>query len=160
MAGRKSKISKKVFFCFPLVLFLFILSLGDALSQPVPKKETESQIRLGNVTFKIREIELTPSNLRILEIYIEIFNQSQENVPPHSIKVALVTKEVKFSSENPGETIAPSLEETTLSVPLPPRSGRIQMFGLEIPKGKPESITFEVQLNPPDGEKKTVSFNF
>jgi hypothetical protein len=156
----KSKIHEWTFFCSSLLLFFFILGLGNALSQSASSQEPGPQIRLGDVTFKVREVPSTPSALRMLEIYIEVLNRGQKPVPANTIKVALTTREVKFSSENPGEPFAPPVEETALSVPLLPRSGRLQMFGIEIPKGKPESITFEVQLNPPDGEKKTVSFNF
>jgi hypothetical protein len=160
MVEKISKTHEWTFFCCSLLLLLFILGLGSALSQSASRQESGPQIRLGDVTFKIREVPSTPSALRMLEIHIEVLNRGQNAAPANTIKVALATKEVKFSSENSGETLPSPVEETTLNVPLPPRSTRIQMFGIEIPKGKPESITFEIQLNPPDGEKKTISFNF
>jgi hypothetical protein len=46
----------------------------------------------------------------------------------------------------------------TLTISLPPNTGRIFIIGLQLPEKKPESITFEIQVNPPDGEKKTVKW--
>jgi hypothetical protein len=32
------------------------------------------------------------------------------------------------------------------------------IIGLELPEKRPESITFEIQVNPPDGERKTAKW--
>jgi hypothetical protein len=37
---------------------------------------------------------------------------------------------------------------------------RVMIVGFPVPKEKPESISFEVQLNPPEGEKKTATYTF
>jgi hypothetical protein len=36
--------------------------------------------------------------------------------------------------------------------------GRLGIIGFSMPEEKPESITFEIQINPPDGEKKMVTW--
>jgi hypothetical protein len=46
----------------------------------------------------------------------------------------------------------------TLNLPLQPISGRVMIIGYPLRAESPESITFEVQINPPEGEKKTVTW--
>ncbi len=149
-------------FIFSLFVMIFILYLGmkEGLSQSVFQDEKEPQIRLRNVTFQIREIESTPSPLKIFEVHIEILNQSGQLVaPPNSIKVVVVPKEMKYSGPDALVEFGLFQEEVTIDVPLPPRTWRVVTIGFSIPEGELESITFEVQINPPEGEKKTVSFN-
>jgi len=43
-----------------------------------------------------------------------------------------------------------------LDFPLPPSMGRIVVFGFSLPPHKIESITFEIQINPPEGDKKLI----
>ncbi len=47
-----------------------------------------------------------------------------------------------------------------LTYPLPPMAVRVMIVGFPVPKEKPESISFEVQINPPEGEKKTATYSF
>ncbi|MGD0917494.1 MAG: hypothetical protein ABSB22_13660 [Thermodesulfobacteriota bacterium] len=107
----------------------------------------------------MREIESTPLPLTMLEIHIEILNRSQRlTAPPKSIKAVVLPKEVKSSETTPAGEFAPGPEEVTLDSPLPPRARQVLIIGYSIPKEKLESITFEVQINPPDGEQKTVTW--
>lgn len=157
---KRGKRLKIFFFYFFIPIFLCSLSLGGALPQPV-SEEKEPQIRLGEVSFLSREIESTPSNLNILEVHVEVLNQSQKlAAPPDSIKVVITPEEVKFSgaASSGGFTLSP--EEIILNLPLSPMSGRVMMIGFPVPKEKLESITFEIQVNPPEGEKKRATFTF
>ncbi len=147
--------------CFYLVILILLLSLGieKGSSQPAPKEEGSPQIRLENVSFRVREIKSTPSPLKMLEVHVEILNRSQQlTAPPDSIKAVVVPKEVKFSEGVSAGGFAPLPGEITLNSPLPPRIRHMLIIGFSIPNEKLESITFEVQTNPPDGEKKTVTW--
>jgi hypothetical protein len=150
-----SKISKKNNIHLSILIFLFTLGIGIGLSQ-VSKGEDTSPIRLENVTFQLREIESTPSPLKILEVHVEILNPSQKSVaPPNSIKAVVTPKEIKSSETN---LTLPGPEEITLDNSLPPRTRQILIFGFSLPNESLESITFEVQINPPDGEQKVVTW--
>ena len=154
LGGRRS-----INFYLLILILLFSLGVGKGLSQPAPKEEGLSQIKLENVTFRVREIESTPTLLRMLEVYVEILNRSQQFVvPPNSIKAVVVPKEVKFSEGISVNEFVLSPGEVTLNRPLPPRTRQVFIIGFSLPKGKLESITFEVQINPPDGEKKVVTW--
>jgi len=77
---------------FYLLILILLSSLGveKGLSQPLSKEESAPQIRLENVTFQVREIESTPSPLKILEVHVEILNRSQRlTAPPNSIKAVV-----------------------------------------------------------------------
>ena len=142
-----------------ILIFLFFLGMREGLSQPASKTEKGPEIRLGEVTVKIREFESAPSPFKILELQIEILNQSQQSAaPPNSIKVVVTPKEVKFSSTKSTSEFTLPPEESTLNLPLPPRTGRVMIMGYPFHTESPESITFEVQINPPEGEKKTVTW--
>jgi hypothetical protein len=146
---------------FYLLILILLSSLGveKGLSQPLSKEESAPQIRLEKVTFQVREIESTPSPLKILEVHVEILNRSQRlTAPPNSIKAVVVPKEIKSSETIPANQFAPGPEEVTLNSPLPPRTRQVLIIGYSIPKEKLESITFEVQINPPEGEKKVVTW--
>ena len=137
-----------------LFLFLLLQPLGVVLSEV-----KGPDIRLGEITFRVREFQSTPSPLRMLEIHIEVLNPSRSSTAPaNSIKVVVVPKEVKYSGGASVPGFNPTQEETTFPVPLPPNMGRILIIGFSLPETKPESITFEVQVNPPDGEKKIVKW--
>jgi hypothetical protein len=95
----------------------------------------------------------------MLEIHIEVINQSRtSSVPPNSIKVVVTPKEVKFPEGTSVTEFAMRPEEVTLYLPLAPSTGRVLIIGYSLLETKPESITFEIQVNPPDGEKKTVKW--
>ncbi len=144
------------------VLFLLLLFqvTGVLLSQPMAFEEKAPDIRLGEVTFGVKEFQSAPSSLRMLEIQIEVLNRSRSSTAPeNSIKVVAVPKEIKYPGGVPFPGFNPTQEETTLTVPLPPSTGRILIIGFPLPETKPEAITFEIQVNPPEGEKKTVTWN-
>jgi hypothetical protein len=150
---------KKTIYSLTILVFFFSFGVGMGLSQPAPIAEKGPEIRLGEVAVKIREFESAPSPLKILELQIEIINQSrQSEAPPNSIKVVVTPKEIKFSSPKSTSEFTPTPEETTLNLPLLPRSGQVMIVGYPLRTESLESITFEVQINPPDGEKKTVTW--
>jgi hypothetical protein len=141
------------------LIFLLFMATGVVLSQPGDAEEKGPEIRLGEITFLVREFQSTPSQLRILEIHIEVFNRSRSSTaPPNSIKAAVTQKEAKFPEGTPVIEFASSPQEVTLDLPLPPSTGRVFIIGFSLLEAKPESITFEIQVNPPDGEKKTVKW--
>jgi len=151
-------IKKTVTYLFVLI-FLLSLGMGEVYSQTNPKVATSPEIKLGQINFQIRELGSPPSQQRMLEIQIEILNRSiRSTVPPNSIKVVVTPKEVKFQEGTPVTELALSQEEVTLNLPLAPSTGRVLIIGYSLPEAKPESITFEVQVNPPDGEKKMVKW--
>lgn len=141
-----------------LVLLLFLVTeVGFSQSKAVEEKGPD--IRLEGISFLVRELPSTPSPLKMLEIHIEIFNKSRQTMaPPNSIKLVMVPKEIKYPEGVPVAGFNPAQEETTLTVPLPPNTGRIFIFGFSLPEKIPESMTFEIQINPPEGEKKTVTW--
>ena len=149
----------KIFFSLILLASLFFFGVEESLSQPASKEDTGPQIELGRVTFRTRETEAKPETLRILEIHIEVFNRSRQfAAPAHSTRVVVVPKEIRPSGEKPVNDLEPALQEVTVNVALPPRTGRAVMVGFSLPKGNLASITFEIQVNPPDGDKKIVTW--
>ena len=151
------KMRNKIFFFFLVLILLAFMGPGRSLPQPLSREEPI--VKLGEVTFKVREIEATPSNIKILEFYIEVLNRSRlAAAPPDSIKIVVSQKEVVYAGLKPAEEFAPAPQEAILSIPLPPLTGRVLIFGVPLPKEKVESITFDVHLNPPDGDKKTITW--
>lgn len=154
----KNLIRKAMVCSSALVLLLFLVT-GVGFSQSKAVEEKGPDIRLGGISFLVRELPSTPSPLKMLEIHIEIFNKSrQTTAPPNSIKLVLVPKETKYPEGAPGTRFDPGQQETTISVPLPPGTGRILTFGFSLAEKIPESMTFEIQMNPPEGETKTVKW--
>jgi hypothetical protein len=99
--------------------------------------------------------------MKILEVQIEILNRSRaETVPPNVIKVTVVPKEIRFLPSTPPTEFAPPPEEVMLTYPIPPSAARVIIIGFPLPKENLQTISLEVQVNPPEGEKKTVTFNF
>jgi hypothetical protein len=142
------------------LLFLLFQATGVVLSQPNVVEEKGPDVRLGEITFAVREFPSAPSPLRMLEIRIEVLNRSRSSTAPaNSIKAVVVPKEIKFPEGASIPGFNPTQEETTLTVPLPPNSGRLLIIGFSLPETKPESITFEIQMNPPDGEKRVVKWD-
>jgi len=141
------------------LFFLLFVATGVVFSQPKAVVEKGTDIRLGETRFQTREIGSPPSQLKMLEIHIEVINRSRTSpMPPNSIKVVVNPKEVKFSEGTPVTEFALNPEEVTLNFPLPPSSGRVLIIGYSLLEAKPESITFEIQINPPDGEKKIAKW--
>jgi hypothetical protein len=150
---------RKIIIYSSALIFLLFLATGIILSQPRAEEEKVPEIRLGEITFSVREFQSTSSQLRMLEIHIEVFNRSRTSTaPPNSIKVVVTQKEAKFPEGTRVTEFASGPQEVTLDLPLPPSTGRILMIGFSLPETKPESITFEIQINPPDGEKKAVKW--
>jgi hypothetical protein len=142
-----------------LLSLLLFQTMGVAFSQPKAIEEKGPEISLGEINFWVREFEPTTFSLKLLEVHVEIVNKSRRiGALPGSIKVVVVPKEIKYPDGTSAVEFNPSQEETTLALPLPPNAGHIIIFGFSLPEKKPESITFEVQINPPDGEKKTVKW--
>lgn len=153
------KLITKAIIYSSVLIFLLFLATWVVLSQPKVIEEKGPDIRLGEITFRVREFQSTPSPLRMLEIHIEVLNRSRSSTAPaNSIKVVVVPKEVKYPGGASVPGFNPTQEETTLNDPLLPNMGRILIIGFSLPETKPESITFEVQVNPPDGEKKIVKW--
>ena len=145
--------------------FLFLLSIAfsapEAHSQVPGTGERALPVQIGTIVFQVREYEASPSPIQVLEVQIEIFNRSQKvTVPPNTVKVVAAPKEIKFPPSGPANPFAPPPEEVMLTYPLPPMAVRVMIVGFPVPKEKPESISFEVQINPPEGEKKTATYNF
>ncbi len=154
-----AKMIRKILIYLSLPLLLSIQMTGIGFSQSVAAEEKAPDIRLGKIDFSVREFESTPSILKMLEVHIEVFNRSRRTTaPPNSIKLVMVPKEVQYAEGSSATGFNPSQEETTLTLPLPPKTGRILIFGLSLPEKTPKSITFEIQINPPEGEKKTVKW--
>ena len=140
-----------------LVLSLFLVTVGLSQSRAAEVKGPE--ISLREISFLVRELPTTPSPLKILEIHVEIYNKSrQATAPANSIKLVLVPKETKYPEGTPKTEFDPGPQETTVTVLLPPVTGRIMIFGFSLPEKTPESMTFEIQINPPEGEKKTATW--
>ncbi len=152
------RIGKAIVYASALI-FLQCLATGAGFSQPNPAEESSLDIELREIRFQVREVSSTPSPVKMLEINIEIFNRSQKaTASPNSIKLVLVPMETKYPEGTPETKFVPGQQETLISVPLPPRTGRIVTFGFSLPEKIPESMTFEIQLNPPEGEKKTATW--
>jgi len=156
---KMGKLIGKVIVYSSALIFLQCLVTGVGFSQPKAVEESGPDIRLGEIRFQVREFPSTPSPLKMLEINIEIHNKSrQTTASPNSIKLVLVPIETKYPEGAPGTKFDPGQQETTLSVPLPPNTGRILTIGFSLPEKIPESMTFEIQINPPEGEKKTATW--
>lgn len=152
------QMKRKFIFC--LLLFLLLCPLGGSkgFSQPARSEEAPPEIRLGEISFRVRE-EPPPSSLKLIELNIEVLNRSKNKAaPPNSIRVVVVQKEVNYSNQKPKEELSLPLQEASLPLSLPPLTGRILIFGFGLPMEKVESITFEIHLNPPEGEKKMVTW--
>jgi hypothetical protein len=140
------------------LMILMVLIGGDEGFPQSPPKEEIARATLGNVTFYIRKVEAKPSPLTILEVQVEIINRSpRSTVLPNSVKAVVAPKEIEFSSEQK-DGFSLSTEEATLTAPISPGASRLLIIGFQIPQERLESIVFEVQINPPDGEKKVVQW--
>ncbi len=147
------------------LILLFFSSISYRTPEVYPQTpetpEKKYPVRIGAIGFQMREVAASPSPLRILEVQVEILNRSQkEPVPPNVIKVIVVPKEIKFVPSAPPIEFAPHPGEVTLTHSLPPSTGRVIIVGFPLPKENLQTISFEVQVNPPEGEKKTATFNF
>ncbi len=148
---------KKLFLFISLIVILLIVK-NYSFSQTKPEVE-QPRIRFGEISFKLRQIESMPSNIKFLEIHIEILNLSKKvTLPENSIKLVIIPKEVSFKDNSSDAEWQINKEERFLDFPIPPLAGRIVVFGFSLPENIPQSITFDIQINPPDGEKKTITW--
>ena len=154
-----NNLTKKAVIWSSAVVLLQSLVMGVGFSQSEVAEEKGPEISLKEISFLVREHPSTASLLKMLEIHIEIYNKSrQATAPANSIKLVLVPIESKYAEGAPGSKYDPGQQETTIPVPIPPASGRIMTFGFSLPEKIPKSMTFEIQINPPDGEKKTATW--
>lgn len=152
-------IPKKIALYLFIVVFSSSLVTENVFPQAKSKVEKGPEIKLGETRFQIKEFGSPPSQTRMLEIHIEVINYSRISIsPPNSIKVVVTPREVKFPEGTPSTEFALNQEEVSLNFPLPPSTGRVLIIGYSLLGAKPKSITFEIQMNPPDGEKKTVKW--
>jgi hypothetical protein len=150
-------IGKMILYSSALFLLLFETA-GVAFSQPKAVEE-KADITFGKIIFQTREFESATLPLRMLEVQVEILNKSHRiTAPSNSIRVVVVPKEIKFPEGTSGVEFNPTQEEITIPVSLAPSTGRMVIFGFSLPEKKPESITFEVQMNPPGGQNNLVKW--
>ncbi|NWG04702.1 MAG: hypothetical protein HXY44_17755 [Syntrophaceae bacterium] len=150
--------NKLLFSVFIMISFFLLEQKGVF---PQPKSEGPPEIKLGEINFRMRGVGSAPTQARMLEIQIEVLNRSPKwTAPAHSIRVLVTPKEIRFPEEASQTQWPLNPEEVSLNLPLPPASGRTLLIGLALPEKKPESITFEIQINPPDGEKKATKWEW
>jgi hypothetical protein len=138
-------------------LFLFMFQITDSVYSQPKDGEEKADIKFGKINFQTREFESATPPLKILEIQIEILNKSRKLIAPaNSIRVVVVPREIKFPEGTSTVEFKPSQEEVVVPVSLSPNTGRIVIVGFSLPEKKPESITFEIQINPPDGENSLM----
>jgi hypothetical protein len=150
---------RKGLFILPILLILTcgILPRQGAAQPQKPELPKTPVVRLGGVTFAVKDVAAIPSPLKFLEVQVEVMNFGGADAAPGSIKV-LVTPREFVSAEGAALKGIPSAEEILLPVALGARSGRVVIAGFSLPPERIRSIEFEVQINPPEGEKKTVTW--
>ncbi|NWF91714.1 MAG: hypothetical protein HXY46_02255 [Syntrophaceae bacterium] len=155
----KKKNRKEGILFFSALFLLLFLAAIKALPQPAPKEEPKPQVSLGEVMVKFKEFESKPSPLKILELHVEILNQSRDaTAPAGSVKVVATPLGMRISSNGTTSEFPSDPQEMILDRPIPPRSGQVVIFGFPFPREDPDSATFEIQINPPEGEKRTVTW--
>jgi hypothetical protein len=140
-----------------LVLMCSLFPRQGAAQPRKPELPKTVMVRLGGVSFSVKDVAATPSSLKFLEVQVEVMNFGGADAEPGSVKVLVTPREV-ISAEGTVMKDIPSAEEIVLPVALGTRSGRVVIAGFSLPPEKLRSIEFEVQLNPPEGEKKTVTW--
>jgi hypothetical protein len=154
-----NNLTKKAVIWSSTVVLLQSLVMGVGFSQSKIAEEKGPEISVKEISFLVRELPSTPSLLKVLEIHVEIYNKSrQATAPANSIKLVLVPVESKYAEGTSRSKFDLGQQETTVTVPLPPATGRIMTFGFSLPEKIPESVTFDIQVNPPEGEKKTATW--
>jgi len=147
------------FFSLFFLSLLFVPETAPVFSQPAQQEGPVPEVRLEDINFRVREIPSSPSPLTLLEVHVSLFNPGQKvTVPPNSIQLAVVPREITFLTHSPKDQPNFQPETTTLSFPLAPRTGRVLITAFSLPAEAVESITFDIQINPPQGEKKTATW--
>ncbi len=157
MSGKMSRKIKRI------ILYSFLLSLllppATVIFPQSKATEEVPDIRFGKITLQTRDFESVTPPRKILEVQVEILNKSGRIIaPPNSVRVVVVQRELKYPGGISAAEFKPTRAETTITDPLPPGAGRTLVFGFSFPEQKPDSITFEIQINPPDGENSTVTW--
>jgi hypothetical protein len=149
---------RKIALSFSLLSILLFQVTDTVFSQPKAAEE-KTDIRFGKITFRTREFESAAPPLNMLEVQVEILNKDRRiTAPSNSIRVVVVPKEIRFREGTSQGEFNLTQEEVTVPAPLPPNTGRMVILGFSLPEKKPESITFEVQINPPGGESTIVKW--
>ena len=155
---RVGGMARKIAF-YSFFLFLLVFQITDSVYSQPKGGEEKADITLGKFNFQTRVFESDTPPLKMLEIQIEILNKSRKLIAPaNSIRVVVIPKEIKFPEGTSGVKFKPGQEEVTVPVSLPPNTGRLVIFGFSLPEKKPESITFEIQINPPGEENSVVKW--
>ena len=142
-----------------LLVFLFVLDPGHVFSQPVQQEELALQVRLESIDFRVREIPSSPAPVTLFEVHVSVFNPSPKaTVPANSITLEIVPREITFLSPPPKDQPHLQPEITTLNFALAPRTGRLRITAFSLPMQAVESLTFDIQINPPKGERKTATW--
>jgi len=150
---------RATFFSFLCWVFLFALGTTHVFSQPAQQEDTVLEVRLETISFRVREIPSSPSPLTLLEVHVSVFNPNHKvTFPANSIKLAVVPKGITFVSTPPKDQPDPQPEITTLNFALAPRTGRFHITAFSLPMQAVESVTFDIQINPPQGEKQTATW--
>ena len=152
---------RKAFFCLVLLSLAAacFLGTGEGFSQSLTPQGSEPVIRIGKVTFQTREIQAAPSSIKMLEIQIEIHNDSQKTaLPANSVRVVVTPKDVTYSSAKPSNPFPTAAGEFTIPMDIPPQTGRSVIIGFSLTGDTPESITFEIQASPPSGPTKNETW--
>ena len=145
--------------CYSSFIFLLVSQITGFVYSQSKDAEEKADIRFGKINFQTREFESATSPIKMLEVQIEILNKSRKLIAPaNSIRVVVVPKEIKFPEGASGVEFKPSREEVAIPVSLPPNTGRMVILGFSLPEKKPESITFEIQINAPGGESSLVKW--
>ena len=159
MSRKMSRMVKRIILYASLLSLVIPQTASVVFSQSKAAEEKGPDIRFGKITFQTRDFESATPPLRMLELQVEILNKSERiTASSNSIRVVVISKEIKFPEGTSAAEFNPTQEEITVPVPLPPNTRRMVIFGLSLPEKKPESITFEVQINPPGGENSVVKW--
>ena len=147
------------FFSLFTLLFFLVLETGYVFSQPVQQEEIVLQVRLENIDFRVREIPSSPTPVTLFEVHVSVFNPNPKvTVPANAITLVIVTREITFLPGGPKDQPELQPEATTLMFPLAPRTGRLHITAFSLPMQAVESLTFDIQINPPKGETKTATW--
>ncbi len=156
---RNPNASAASFLRMSLLVFLLVLDTGHVFSQPVHQEEVALQVRLENIDFRVREIPSSPAPITLFEVHVSVFNPNlKATVPANSITLEIVPREITFLSTPPKDQPHLQPEITTLNFALAPRTGRLHITAFSLPMQALESLTFDIQINPPKGEKKTATW--
>lgn len=147
---------RNYFFILVLIL-IFFFPQKDCIFSQIREDGEKLPLKFGSITFNTRETESKPSEIKFLEIYIELLNTSRKKtIPANSTRIVLEPKEIKFLDHSNEISWLINKEEKIIDFPLPPLSGRVVVFGILLPQKKLQSISFEIQFNPPYGEKRLI----